>query len=211
MFDENTKEPEDIFAADDASTPPAPVMQPSNPNQSQKPVPTEAPTYDDVVTSGPSRTLIILIVLVALLLLGVIAVFAYTWMSRQAGTADTRIQSNTVTNQIPTTTQPTTVLPVVPLPEVAPEPVVTTPTDTDKDGLTDEEEAALGTNPTLVDSDDDGLSDADEVKVWNTDPLDSDTDNDGFPDGTEVKSGYDPKVVGGRLLNLPQSDASQNP
>ena len=208
MFDENTKEPEDIFADEKDLTSPTPVMQPSTPNQSQKPVPPEAPVYEDVVTSGPSRTLIILIVLVVVLLLGVAAVFAYTWMSRQS-TVNTTIPANSVTTQIPTNTQSATPLPVVPLAEQSPEPT-NVPVDTDKDGLLDEEEATFGTNPTLVDSDDDDLSDADEVKVWATDPLDSDTDNDGFPDGTEVKSGYDPKVAGARLLNLPQSETSSN-
>lgn len=208
MFDENTKEPEDIFADDTDISSVAPVMQPSSPNQSQKPVPAEAPVYEDVVTSGPSRTLVILIVLVVVLLLGVVAVFAYTWMSRQSS-ANTTIPANSVTTQIPTNNQTTTPLPIVPLAEQTPEPTIT-PIDTDKDGLLDDEEATFGTNPTLVDSDDDDLSDADEVKVWGTDPLDSDSDNDGFPDGTEVKSGYDPKVAGARLLNLPQSETSSN-
>ena len=44
-----------------------------------------------------------------------------------------------------------------------------TPVDSDKDGLTDEEEKKLGTNPTKAD-----------------------TDGDGFLDGQEVKEGYDP-------------------
>ncbi|MFN3301820.1 MAG: hypothetical protein ACK413_02220 [Patescibacteria group bacterium] len=65
--------------------------------------------------------------------------------------------------------------------------------DSDGDGLTDEEEKKLGTNPYSVDSDQDGLFDREEVKVYQTDPLNPDTDNDGYSDGQEVKSGYDPK------------------
>ena len=43
-------------------------------------------------------------------------------------------------------------------------------TDTDGDGLTDSEEATLGTDPNLADSDGDGFSDGQEVAA-KTDPL----------------------------------------
>ena len=39
------------------------------------------------------------------------------------------------------------------------------PVDTDGDGLTDDQEATLGTNPNLADTDGDGLSDALEVRL----------------------------------------------
>jgi len=42
-----------------------------------------------------------------------------------------------------------------------------------------------------IDSDNDGLSDEEEVELG-TDPNDPDTDNDGFYDGDEVQLGYDP-------------------
>ena len=45
--------------------------------------------------------------------------------------------------------------------------------DTDGDGLTDTEEAELGTDPELSDTDGDGFDDADEVD-GNTDPTDAD-------------------------------------
>lgn len=63
--------------------------------------------------------------------------------------------------------------------------------DPDGDGLTTEEEAALGTNPDLADSDGDGLDDGDEVALG-TDPLDPDTDGDGFTDGDEYDVGTNP-------------------
>ncbi len=89
------------------------------------------------------------------------------------------------------------------------------PPDTDGDGLTDEEEAQLGTNPTNPDSDADGLldgaevytygtdpknpdsdgdilTDGEEVNVHGTDPLQTDTDTDGFDDKAEVDAGSDP-------------------
>ncbi len=70
------------------------------------------------------------------------------------------------------------------------------PPDKDHDGLSDEEEIRLGTNPNNVDTDDDGLFDREEVRVYKTDPLNYDTDGDGFSDGEEVKNGYDPNGEG---------------
>ena len=64
--------------------------------------------------------------------------------------------------------------------------VATGPKDSDGDGLTDEEEARLGTDPFNKDTDGDGLTDGDEVKVYKTDPLNPDTDFDGLTDGQEV-------------------------
>lgn len=60
------------------------------------------------------------------------------------------------------------------------------PKDSDGDGLTDEEEAKLGTDPFNKDTDGDGLTDGDEVKVYHTNPLNPDSDYDGLKDGEEV-------------------------
>ncbi len=65
------------------------------------------------------------------------------------------------------------------------------PTDSDGDGLSDEEEVALGTDPLDPDTDGDGLDDGAEVAAG-TDPLDPDTDGDGVSDGEEVTLGTDP-------------------
>ena len=53
--------------------------------------------------------------------------------------------------------------------------------DPDSDGLTNDEEAELGTNPEVADSDGDGVSDGNEVRTG-TDPLSADSDGDGQPD-----------------------------
>lgn len=57
--------------------------------------------------------------------------------------------------------------------------------DDDNDGLTDVQEAAIGSNPHDPDSDDDGLLDGREVGLG-TNPLAADTDGGGINDGTEV-------------------------
>jgi len=58
--------------------------------------------------------------------------------------------------------------------------------DTDGDGLTNNEEAQLGTDPLNPDTDGDALKDGEEVKTYGTNPLVPDTDNDILPDGAEV-------------------------
>ena len=64
--------------------------------------------------------------------------------------------------------------------------------DSDRDGLTDDVELALGTNPVRWDSDFDGLSDEAELVTYLTDPLNPDTDGDGMPDGWEQAQGFNP-------------------
>lgn len=63
--------------------------------------------------------------------------------------------------------------------------------DSDGDGLSDEREAELGTDPQDADSDDDGINDGDEVALG-TDPNNTDSDGDGASDGAEVAAGSDP-------------------
>lgn len=65
-------------------------------------------------------------------------------------------------------------------------------TDKDLDGLTDEEETKLGTNPNSPDTDGDGIMDKDEIDLWKTNPLKADTDGDGKLDGEEARRGTDP-------------------
>ena len=64
-------------------------------------------------------------------------------------------------------------------------------TDSDNDGLTDDEEASLGTDPANPDTDFDGLLDGTEVAT-ETSPLNNDSDGDGLADGVEVALDTDP-------------------
>ncbi|MEK7623429.1 MAG: hypothetical protein AAB408_02040 [Patescibacteria group bacterium] len=70
------------------------------------------------------------------------------------------------------------------------------PSDKDRDGISDEEEAMAGTSDLEFDTDHDGLSDADEINVWQTDPTKRDTDGDGYSDGLEAIKGFNPKGAG---------------
>jgi thiol-disulfide isomerase/thioredoxin len=73
------------------------------------------------------------------------------------------------------------------------EPVDNTvePEDSDADGLTDDEESDLGTDPENVDSDGDTISDYDEVQA-DLDPLSVDSDGDTYQDNWEQTEGTDP-------------------
>jgi len=79
------------------------------------------------------------------------------------------------------------------------------PIDKDADGLDDNKELELGTDPNNWDSDLDELSDGDEVLVWKTDPLNSDTDGDKYKDGSEVKNGYNPNGPG-KIFEPPKEE-----
>ena len=64
--------------------------------------------------------------------------------------------------------------------------------DTDGDGIDNEREIEIGTDPGQFDTDGDGLSDGAEVNTYGTDPLDRDTDDGGVWDGAEVANGTNP-------------------
>lgn len=66
--------------------------------------------------------------------------------------------------------------------------------DADGDGICDEQEAELGTDPNADDTDGDGLLDADEIRQG-LDPRDADTDGDGIGDGDEATVGTDPALA----------------
>lgn len=109
------------------------------------------------------------------------------------------LNSSTGTNEVtPATnaTQPT-------------RPSVTQRNDTDRDGLTDDEEQQLGTDTNRSDTDADGLADRAEVSVYKTNPLVGDSDADGILDGPEVKSGKNPNGDG-LLLDLQGSITNSN-
>ncbi len=71
--------------------------------------------------------------------------------------------------------------------------------DLDGDGLTNDQELALGTEPGKPDTDGDGRSDQAEINGIggpSTNPLLADTDGDGLPDGFELALGLDPTNAG---------------
>lgn len=76
--------------------------------------------------------------------------------------------------------------------------------DQDGDGLLDSEEATLGTDENDADTDDDILSDRQEVRIYQTNPLNIDSDGDGFTDGEEVRGFYNPNGPG-KMVEVPDA------
>lgn len=74
--------------------------------------------------------------------------------------------------------------------------------DSDGDGLPDEEEIKIGTDPKNPDTDGDGLLDGEEVDEYKTDPLDPDTDKGGIKDGIEVRNNANPLDADDDILNI---------
>ncbi|MBI5621403.1 hypothetical protein HY933_00870 [Candidatus Falkowbacteria bacterium] len=206
MFDYQPKtnqpqrDPEDIFAAVD--TAPA-GGRPAAPRPS---TPLPAPRGAAVPPPMPGEqrnvlkiVIIVLVVLIVLALLAIAGRYVYLRLSQSAPAPDTvnTPAGSTAVNFNEPTVPPATFNnnPVG--------PSAALPADTDADGLTDVEEARLGTDPLLADTDVDGLFDNQEVNQYKTDPLNPDTDGDGYSDGQEVAGGYNP-LGSGRLFDVVQ-------
>lgn len=206
MFDQKPQQPvSDMFDATPAPGSAPQPIPPASPVGSAPPVPspsqpstlTPEPASQIMTQSPPSskkKLLIFVLALVVLLIAGVVVWFFFLRTPlKPTGNAPASEPSVGASGNAQTqTNQGTLRSPAAPL-----SPAI----DTDGDGLTDDEERVLKTNPTLPDTDGDGLTDREEVRVFSTDPLNPDTDGDGFSDGTEVRSGYDPKGPG-KLLDI---------
>ncbi|MFH1046793.1 MAG: hypothetical protein V1738_00680 [Patescibacteria group bacterium] len=83
--------------------------------------------------------------------------------------------------------------------------------DTDSDGLSDQQEEDLGTDPLTSDSDNDGLIDTDEINIFGTDPNDADTDNDGASDSAEIAAGTNPLVSNTEVTPPPTTGGETTP
>jgi len=203
MFEDIKKEPEDILAGTDKGTPPPslPVERPaplqvgakfSAETEMALPQPLSVPEI-----AGPRKFWKKFFIAFAVVIVASGGILGYV-LIRNNSAKPAEVKTTT-----PAAEEQTVVPPVEE--EVIPEQEAVTPqapVDSDGDGLIDEEETVLGTNPNNPDSDGDGLNDKEEVKVYLTDPLDPDTDKDSYPDGSEVKNGYDPKGPG-KLFTVP--------
>lgn len=182
--------------------PPTQPFRPAVPQSSPAPqAPRPAPT--PVILEKPSRSWVR--VVLALAVLGGLGAGAYFFVAKGGIDLILKPKADTPAPQAPINSQ----LPPPPVGETqsAPPPEAETivpppPIDSDGDGLTDEDEARLGTDPLKADSDDDGLLDNEEVRIYKSDPMVPDTDGDGYKDGDEVKNGYNP-IGPGRLFQVP--------
>jgi thiol-disulfide isomerase/thioredoxin len=85
--------------------------------------------------------------------------------------------------------------------------------DSDGDGLSNEDEEALGSDPDNADTDGDGIDDGAEVEAG-TDPTNADTDGDGLGDEEELALGTDatsPDTDGDGFEDGEELDAESDP
>jgi len=157
-------------------------------------------------TNSPDKGkkgIIVLIIILILILVGA-GVLAYTYFTNNK-TTGTNVNSNLNTpDQTQLNNNLKDLLDVInsntpeetikenttTISEPAVEPIFSS--DEDDDGLPDEQELELGTDPERGDSDNDGLTDKEELEVYHTNPVNSDSDNDSYLDGEEIKNGYNP-------------------
>ena len=181
--DQNVLRPDAKPTGDSGTAKGAPAVPPVMPG----PV---AASGEPAKKGGPLKkfllVLIIVIVVLFLLIGGYMVYSTYLRDNQNSGPAENNVNqtienSPSVTNQTnaPVNQEPVEVI-----------------EDKDGDGLSDQEEKELGSDPKLSDSDQDDLFDLEEVRVYKTDPTNPDTDKDGFQDGEEVYNGFDPNGPG---------------
>jgi hypothetical protein len=188
-----------------------PMLSPQSPND-----------FGSVPVKKPAIFKSILIILVVIFGLGAV-VFGAWWLIKKANFSfkktagqDSNLEINTNTSEVGDQGVKN-ILPDNTVPEVKPDTsssgfsddaiLFGDSKDTDNDGLMDDKERELGTDPGNWDTDGDGLSDGDEVNAWHTNPKNPDTDGDSYKDNDEVKNGYNPNGPG-KIFTPPTSSTS---
>lgn len=199
MFDEPKPGTiEDIFASTAPAAPTAPITEAPKEGEDLGVPPQEAPFSPPPIleagtSKGRRRILVLAVVLIVALAAGGAWAYMKFYKIDNAQVPDNEEASSAA--QPSAATPSATVAQPSQTPPYETPPAQTPPSasqDADHDGLSDQEEASLGTSSTNVDTDFDGLFDYEEVKTFKTNPLRADTDGDGFSDGQEVKNGYNP-------------------
>lgn len=142
----------------------------------------------------------ILIIAGGIILIGGLIYAAYVFMIKPAAKQPVAPE---VQIEVPVVETPIVTEPIVPVvaPVVTPEIVATTTetVSTSTELLPEEKNTSFVPSVvSTIDSDFDGLTD-DEEKLIGTNPNLADTDNDSFLDIAELKSGYNPLVVGEKI------------
>lgn len=143
----------------------------------------------------------LIIIIGGLILVGALLYFGYSYFIKPY-VLNTKVTDNTkIVEETPATSSEKVETPVtVPETITISEPVISTSTNeiaSSTEIILPEETPIISAPVTVstIDSDADGLTD-DEEKIVGTDPNKADTDNDGYLDLAEFKSGYDPLVPG---------------
>lgn len=187
-------------------TPQVPTMERPALKPMERPIVTNNKPENNFIQRQPqknSQAPFVIILVLIILILGATGFFAYQYFNKKSQSN----KSNTAPNQNLQNL-------LNDLKKASPEASATTNTekdnnsstqintfkDSDNDGLTDDKEIELGTNPNAPDTDNDGLTDLQEIEIYHSNPTLKDTDGDGYNDGAEVQNGYDPILPGNAKL-----------
>ncbi len=205
MFDNKT-EPEDMFSQTD--TGPAPAASPSSAASSpasSSPTPTSAlSSFEPPTPGGRFPWKVIIVILAVVFVIGVAAFLSYYLLSGRTGDV-TEVPAASDVTPVEGETPHEAEEPARRSEAPTPTPTATVEPDSDQDGLSDAQEAEIGTSVSKPDTDSDGLFDREEVEVYQTNPLNPDTDGDTYSDGTEVSGGYNPNGSG-KLFSIPSHE-----
>lgn len=164
------------------------------------PVPPASPAAVPAARRGRLWIILIIAILALLLIAGGLYAYAVFFRSTAQPAAQEQAQQQVPVQPAPVVEEPVTIpeVPQIPVEPTVEEPAVipAAPIDSDGDGLSDDQERGLGTNPFAADTDGDGLFDAEEVNKYFTNPNLADTDGDGFSDKVEIDNGYNPNGDG---------------
>jgi hypothetical protein len=195
MFNEQNQEPEDMLSSlgNEKTNPvnanPNPVPQALGVNsqlsgdRDLKKMESELMSDGGGEKKSPLMPIVIGLIIVLVLVGGYFAYMQFGYLLGNSANPEVIVEEEIV-NEIPGIEQ----IEVQKVEEI----VTELPQDSDRDGLSDAEEEALGTDKNHVDSDRDGINDNAEVNIYKTNPLKDDTDGDGYLDGNEIINNYDP-------------------
>lgn len=205
---------EDMFSATDRPAAPAGYAERAALPAGYQPGPqiSDADLFGGGGTSWGKVITVIIIILVVAGLIGV-AVWGFNYFSslkKQEAAPPAVQEASTPVAASPAATTSAAETAATETPTASTTAITEANQDTDGDGLADEEEKVLGSDPNKADSDADGLTDWAEAKIYKTDLLNPDTDGDSYQDGNEVINGYDPLKPGSaRLYEVPKAAATQ--
>jgi hypothetical protein len=196
---------QDIFASVESPTASQPVGSSSQPfAQPFMPagIPSSSQPVSQAIPKSGVNAKVVLIILVVLILAGAGALAYLQYFKKTPPQIIVPEAINTVSELPATTTE---------VGATAIDEVIITPTSTDNQTSTEpgtsditEPISSVEVEPSVVvdnpipeanpnlDSDQDGLTDAEELNIYQTNPLQADSDGDGYTDGDEVRAGYNP-------------------
>lgn len=204
-----------FFNVPDKNRMQGPLIQPEAANQVEEEIniETDLPAWQKSLKENSTLIIVCILLVIVLSLGGYLAYYFYFVKSENKPEEVAKVREVTPTpepiqrNAIVTKTSADWLQKYFQKMECAEESLCGDQADPDRDGLQNLEEFTLGTDPNNPDSDKDGLADGNEVKVFETSPLQaSTTGNTKYDDAADAKNGYDSKTPGKKYTDARLSE-----